>query len=1080
MNNILKKILSVSLAVSIALPYLGFVSMADTNNINQKSLDTRGIVSNITKEISRQDVLDNSYKNNNLKDKTISKNKTLLNNKSKSWFDRLFEPSSAEELVSEKDGYNIEVADMNWIVGNKVSSELLRKDLTDDNPFHLRAKLNISLNSKKDYNPGDIKITVPKYVFKDRDGNDTGTLTLAVPKYPNNSQDFAYQEEGKNIVIVNTKRINATTQAFFEFTIKNLVPHEIKDLSTGYKSDPFSALVEVTTDRGNKISKKTGGVQAEINTRAVIDEIRTLGGEVYNNYSKDLPQELKPENPEDYIYVLWKTAVTTSANQPYRLDVDHDFTQGPNAKGVKVLGYVKTDPFILSKETVKSDKSSIKGVYEGFPKFYGVEHARVTYFVAYPKSNFKDGEHYNLFNYAGYKLISLDDKETTLKTAWDMVTYRPVNFVAPTGHFIVKKEDNSPPAYGLSVLNHGDDVLVKYTLSSTAFGYNWTYENLHEGALNNSKNYGHKEYTVTTRDYGVEFNELKDLSVDDYNIDSLSIRYCHLIEYKVSSKATNGYKEGYDGIEFGSISEGQWYYSYDHDRTLDLNVKILGKINDSWVEYGVYNRKQNTITPQNGAIIDGDDSDPTLKFPDKVVELKMVYSTNKAGCAIVADPKIRIKGSSPKIKADVDRLLKLSSNAKGFVRNHVDMNFLANDENHYVNTDYADVKLSKFSYGSKLTNTLTYKNQPEKKKILLTYTGLMDFVVDGKSLNDINNAKNLGLLKEQTSCVWYDLLPKGVIPDVDSIKLRDDDTIESVDLIENYKNSGRILIKVHAKLTPDYRYRGWFNDGDTITGHDIGYDQPKITFNATYAWDELPDWGKVLTNHMAYESVNDEIGNVVDYVGESNTPKTGMNIGSRNMDKTADDLLTDLNPDRKGQPFLYASTTNTLTADIYSSTSLKKTVSVGDENSYSDGQLNNLPKNVYENGFYTYKVRLRNADASSNDNIIFYDKLDGYVPSQDTDDYGDFRWRGKFVGVDLSELEKAGIKPVVYYSTKENIVVDNMDNRSDNDLTKSNIWTKTRPTDKRITAIAVDARHKADGSDFELGVNKSISFTIKM
>lgn len=458
----------------------------------------------------------------------------------------------------------------------------------------------------------------------------------------------------------------------------------------------------------------------------------------------------------------------------------------------------------------------------------------------------------------------------------------------------------------------------------------------------------------------------------------------------------------------------------------------------------------------------------------------MVYSTNKAGCLITAEPTIRIKGSSSKIKADIDRLFKSSSNPKGFVRNYADMNFLANGENHFVNTDYADVKISKFLYGSKLTKTMTYKNQPEKKKILLTYTGLMDFVVDGKSLNDINNAKNLGLLKEQTSCVWYDLLPKGVIPDVDSIKLRDDDKIESVDLVENYKNSGRILMKVRAKLTPDYRYRGWFNDGDTITGHDIGYDQPKITFNATYAWDELPDWGKALTNHMAYESVNDEIGNVVDYVGEPNTPKTGMNIGSRNMDKTADDLLTDLNLNRKGQPFLYASTTNTLTADIYSSTSLKKTVSVGDENLYSDGQLNHLPKNVYENGFYTYKVILRNADASSNDNIIFYDKLDGYVPSRDTDDYGDFRWRGKFVDVDLTELKKAGIKPIVYYSTKENIVVDNMDNRSDNDLTKSNIWTTTKPTDKRITAIAVDARHKTDGSDFELGVNKSISFTIKM
>lgn len=1078
MNNILKKILSVSLAVSIALPYLGFVSTADTNNINQKSLDTRGIVSNITKEISRQDVLDNSYKNNNLKNKTISKNKTLLNNKSRSWFDRLFEPSSAEELISEKDGYKIEVADMNWIVGDKVSSELLRKDLTNDDPFHLRAKLNISLNSKKDYNPGDIKITVPKYVFKDRDGNDTGTLTLAVPKYPNNSQDFAYQEEGKNIVIVNTKRINATTQAFFEFTIKNLVPHEIKDLSTGYKSAPFSALVEVTTDKGNKIYKKTGGVQAEINTRAVIDKVRTLGGQIYNNYSKNLPQELKPENPDDYIYVLWKTAATSSGNQPYRLDVDHDFTQGSNATGVKVLGYTKMDPFTDTKETVKFNQSSIKGVYEGFSERPYEDHAVVVYYVAYPKSNFKDGGHYDLFNYAGYRLTSLDDKETTLKTAWDMVTYRPVNFVAPTGHFIVEKGSFGSVSYGLSRLHNNDDVLASYSLILKAFGYNWTYEGLYDGGSNNPKNYGHKEYTVTTRDYGVEFNELKNLDTNDYDIYSVMIPNCSVWVYKRADAPYFGKAEGPDDIVSRSIAQGEW--AYDIDKDLDLNVKILGKVGTSWIEYGVYNSKTKIIKPYNGASLDIVADYPTLKFPSGVAEFKLEYSTKVAAVTMQIVPKIRIKNSSPKIKADIDRLFKSSSNPKGFVRNHADLNFSANGETHFVNSDYADVKLSKFSYGSKLTSALTYKNQPEKKKIMLTYTGRMDFEVDGKNLNDIHNARNLGLLKEQTSCVWYDLLPKGVIPDVNSIKLRDEDKIESVDLVENYKNSGRILMKVHAKLSPDYRYRGWFNDGDTITGNDIGYDQPKITFNATYAWDELPDWGKILTNHMAYESVNDEIGNVVDYVGEPNTPKTGMNIGSRNMDKTADGLLTNLNPDRKGQPFLYASTTNTLTADIYSSTSLKKTVSVGDENSYSDGQLNNLPKNVYENGFYTYKVRLRNADASSNDNIIFYDKLDGYVPSRDTDDYGDFRWRGKFVGIDLSELEKAGIKPVVYYSTKENIVVDNMDNRSDNDLTKSNIWTKTRPTDKRITAIAVDARHKADGSDFELGVNKSISFTIKM
>ena len=1086
MNSILKKILSVSLAVSIALPYLGFVSMADTGNINQKPFETRGLVSNITKEISKQgpNLLD---KNNKSEDKTIIKNKTLLNKTSKSWFDNIFEPAGAEELVSEKDGYKIEVADMNWIVGNKVSSELLRKDLTDDNPFHLRAKLNISLNSKKDYKPGDIKITVPRYIFKDRDGNDTGTLTLAVPKYPDSSQDFAYQEEGKNIVIVNTKRINATTQAFFEFTIKDLVPHKIKDLSTGYKSAPFSALVEATTDKDNKIFKKTGGVQAQINTRAVIDSVYTGPSQAYDVYPNSFPKELKPENDQDYVYVAWRAAATTTANQSYRMDVNSEFNYGPNTDGFKLLGYVKTDTETNSDlegvKVVKSSDTSVTGIFDGFYQkdkndiWNAGKHGYITYYVAYPRSNFKNGEEYQLSNYVTYKLTSQDDKEVTSKTKWDFVTYRPIKFVFPNGHFIVKKGTWSSDSYGLIRLKNGGDVSIRYNVSGTTYGYKWTYDDVSGLGPDDSSNYGHKKYTVNVRDFGVEFNTLKNLDDSDYSITSLEFNDFFIDNYIKSPEDRYGFVDGPNGLESRKVSQGEW--AYVRDNNAELEVMVLGKIGDVWSEYCTYNTKTKVINPLNGASIGRYRGDDILVFPDNVKEIKLSYTTNKAGVTFSVVPTVKVK-SSAKIKNFVENLYKTFSKSEGFVRNYADMNFVAGGENHFVNEIYIDQKINTFSYGSFLEKSATYSNDPAHKRLSINYKGLMTMQTNFHSTNDIEGVKNIGLYKEQTSAIWYDLLPKGVIPDTRSIKLRDGDTIDNVELIENYKDSGRILMKVYASLRPLYKMNNYNVPGDTILEEEGLVDKPSIEFKATYDWDVIPDWGKVLTNHMAYESLSGPLGNFNGYEGEPDDPRAGKNITTKNMDKTANDLLTDLNPKHDNPNFVYASTTNTLTADIYSSTFLKKTVSVGDENSYSDGQLNHSPKNVYENGFYTYKVRLRNADASSNDNIIFYDKLDGYVPSLDTDDYGDFRWRGKFVDVDLTELKKAGIKPIVYYSTKENIVVDNMDNRSDNDLTKSNIWTTTKPTDKRITAIAVDARHKTDGSDFELGVNKSISFTIKM
>ena len=81
----------------------------------------------------------------------------------------------------------------------------------------------------------------------------------------------------------------------------------------------------------------------------------------------------------------------------------------------------------------------------------------------------------------------------------------------------------------------------------------------------------------------------------------------------------------------------------------------------------------------------------------------------------------------------------------------------------------------------------------------------------------------------------------------------------------------------------------------------------------------------------------------------------------------------------------------------------------------------------------------------------------------------------------MSTLRTKGANPIVYYSTRDNLVLDSETNRSDMDLNDSSKWTTERPKDlTKIKAIAVDARRKADGSEFILDPGASLGFDLTM
>lgn len=1024
------------------------------------------------KEHKDTKVLDmRSYKLTKPKELTKKEYKDLIKyhkepKKNKSLLDFLFEPASAEELVSEKDGYKIDTADMSWILDDQTSKNIQHIDLTNSNggSFFVRAKLNISLMSKVDYKPGDIQIKVPRYIFKTREDINIGELNMAVPELPDKSQPFAYLNNGDEYIIVNTKSIAATTQAVFEFTIKGLSPSDIKDFSTSYKSDPFNALVEVTTNKGDKISKRTNGVQAEIDTKARLDSIQQNALYTFEKYNERVfPKELKPENDKDYIYIAWPSSITTEATQPYTVDATAKFNEGPNNKGAILLGYSANG------KQVKTSDPTIKNVFDGYVANASASHANVTYYVAYPRSNFKNFESYMLSNTVEYTLTSKDDKEVTKKSATQSLEYRPIIFKPQKGHFLAKKRRKGEYKYHMNQLRNGKDVTLTYAIENHGFGFLWTYDGSSDPTKPES--YNKKDYTLTTEDYSLELQDIKDLTVDDYSFESISLSKPALYNYEPAP--TNGYylteKDGH--IEHQKRSEGEWSYIENKKDTVDID--IYGKIGDTWKKYGVYKSESGAIIPQNGAKVNGS----SLIFPENVIAFKTELSTKLGGVVYNSYPVVKLK-ASPKVKERIESLFKATDIPIAKVYNEARMDAILNGKKTVVNKTGAANTMSGFSYGSKLEKSLTYENQPKDRRVKLFYMGRVVTQTNVDEESDLKDAKAAGLFNEQTSAIWYDLLPKGVIPDTRSIKSRSGDRITKIEFIENYKNSGRNLLKIHVNLKPLYKYES--SELSSIIGTTGLYDNPLITFYAYYTWESLTDWGKVVENNIAFESNVDSLGSIEGLKGEPDNPRAGKNKFSAKATAGIEDIMTDLNPDHNKESFLYAKASDIIAADTYAITSFRKTVDVNSEAKYDDGKLNEAPKNVYENGRYSYRLSIQNTDATSSDSIIFYDSLESYKPSQETSDYKDTQWQGKLINVDVSQLKNKGIKPVIYYSTKENLVLTDPDNKADNDLTKSDIWTTIKPKDKKITAIAVDASRKENGQQFQLDANESLSLNINM
>ena len=998
----------------------------------------------------------------------------------------------AVDYPEELDGSKIEQISVEWITSDtKEDGDDSRLSLapSNDDPFDVRMRLNLALSGEHDYEAGDIQVTIPKSIFETRDGKMTGKLSLSVPEAPDSRATFNYTDMGDYYLLTNTRKLAAATSALFEFSLENIVPHTIVDGVKGdnepgydnvYTSAPFEGTVQVTTHLGNTIAKSSNKIDCAIDTSEKVTSANKSSSSLSEEWPDSWPTSLKPENDQDYIYVDWYTSATVSGNQPFDLKIEEDARTNVS-QGTVLLGYKDSTSGVLYKGngSVSLEQTLLTGEYRGSGSSLGGH-----VYVAYPKSNFQINNTYKLDNTVKYTLTSADDGTVTAATASAQVVYASLPFQKPKGRYNVSKSGSGKATkytdgsregvygYALNQLRDGQDVDLSYSIESKSFTMPDTADPA--GDPEDPATYNQKAVNLKLVDDETHFNfATEDLAAADFEFKSVQVGKPSMLVYKKFSQTGSGYTG--ESLYPGTIPAGAYAYTFDNDAANIPVLYVYGKTESGdWIRYASLDWTNCSLnaSAENGATVSGS----TVAFPAATVDYKIELSTKRDGIFLSANPTMTLKATDA-VKRQVEELYANGDQPTTKVSNKATLISTGEDGAAYSQkSSVGNDRLDGASLAVSQSKEANYESDPGEACVNIRYKTT---VYEQSNLTDEDSyrqAVQAGAIRKETEGTFYDLLPLGVEPLADTVQLRADDTITGIQTIEDYKGSGRTMLIVKAKLTPKTTY-----GSNGVAGLSGYCDAITMSFDAKYAWTALVDYGKELNNVISFESGNDQLGTIKNYSGEPDDPKAGNHHASKYATTGVEDLMTDLDPDRDTNSFTYANCKTDLLVNTSAVTGLLKRVSVNNDGYYDNGQEEAYPRNVYEGGRYTYSLRMQNTQTTSARGIVIYDNLDNYVPAADKSDYRDMQWRGAFSKVDLSQLRAKGIDPVVYYSTKSGLVLDDTNNRSDMDLSNSDIWSTVCPDDKStITAIAIDATKDVQGNDFVLEKGDSMVAYVHM
>lgn len=982
-----------------------------------------------------------------------------------------------------------------------------------------------TLNGDYDGQTSDVKMTIPRTILKDRGDARSDTYEMSIPERSelaelstqeiNELDGLAYYEDGNNIVVYNFKPLDAAQNGYFEvgYQTQDQTFSYIDYGATNSASSPFSATIEVSG-----LSKTTNELCVYINTGATVNSTYSYKPE--QKFTWQDSWGTKPTDADDYVWQRWevRTDISDDPTQPYDFTLTDEVTC--DKAPIEVYGYKLAE---INQITTKNKISNIVAK-DGYRYDY--------VFTRIKKSDLTDVTSFTIHSKATATVHPVDgvDEDTVAVSTRDFSWTLPV-FVHPTGHFYTWKYGNENwenlfgslgrtawdyASYDLDQLqeqksNSIDN--IKYALWAYGYPFPWTVKD--GGSSDNWQDYGYKKVTYQLTDealynlnmdgtYGDEHldfvpdytngwssgqaadNEESELTPrldsEDYDFSKISFH----VYYNDVPRDENGNVSEEAGSITDNLEFNPNYKQLSDEDIIEVYTKT--GTNDYVKAADIYIGTQSALVSKNALIDDfafSADGWCTVRFKDGVDGFRLKTTNNYYYTDIKVYPYVSIKNTERILNwTGTGKITDEGSTAKDAVllRNVSNLQVFDSDGDTILDlTKTSGDRLKRAEKASEISKKATALGNNKRKK---------ECTISWKVTANETTTIGSGDTEEsqyipQDSGTFYDLLPPGANLQNESVAVSvpidatntktqsrtrylsaNDYTVKTID---NFRNTGRTLLIVSVKESAAYY---------------------TLYYSTVHAWDSIADYGRDVTNPVAYETGNSEIsgGFPDDPTAKNNDGLTFDEVQNTRSDSQLSaehrELLKDLDADTDAYRFIYDEGQTEITALTSASAGLNKRVKASTDSAWL------YDTTVHPDESYTYRLRFANTFISSAKDLILYDSLENYYKT-DGAEKGESAWYGTLKYIDTSQMKQVKsstldgeekdttLNPVVYVSTVTGL---DLDEEANKDLSDQSIWTKlTDSTDlSTVKAVAYDLRKDSAGNDFILKPGGSISSLIYM
>ena len=995
------------------------IESSNTNSVNQ----------NINKENMPKNS-DNVLNVTNFTSDINTENLLEVKTKTKEDIQKLKEDG---KFKTKNNNYEIKTFETQFLSGasKDINGNLVWTPKNSSSGHEFSFRVNYAFSGLEELPAESVQITIPKSIIRNRDGNLDDTYVMSLPTIDEyeGEGEFVYKEDGDYLVIYNADEVEAGLNGYFEvayatksttFSYKDYDTKNTKSVKEGgTASDPFYAVIALNV-KNDTLYNISEDKDVFINTTAKITSTQKRYPIIYREWNDSWGE--KPADAEEYYYLVWEiSSYIGTSTQKYNFVLEDlvkdesNFEEEITEEDYQLVGYKLAGEKNFTNKNEVANQQTIGYRYD----YVLTKHKKSTYM----------GKNYKLKNTITATLEPIDkvDNKTNATSSntfnWD------ISFDKPTGSFDLFKYGNNN--------------------WRSRFGTYWDYANYdlekmqedEEGGAEVNELKGFKYFTEIVgyaypwtlkeggstdnyQDYGLNYvtYDTWDDSLyleDDEKQMSYNDYYLDYLTYSITNKDAE-YDDFYN--KFNQVSA-----KYEKDETIVFYAKFEDK--NEWIEIGEYNLNTNVLTKKDDRVSEMTTSKITFKDSVHATGWRFITKNKHYYTNIQVTPWYVLTNSDyvqEKIKNKSS--IKIKNNVSTEIKNYKEEKIFEKTTSAY---DYARVTY----YDSDIRKAVTsVSNKVAKKKYIITWK------VNAWETATSGNGESEYIA--QNSGKFYDLIPLGAQIDLDSIQVQTDsgflsENEFSYELIQNYNKSGRTMLIVTIDEQAKY-----YN----------------VYYTTELSWDNIIDYGRYVLNPVAYETGNEKITN-------------GFADDGGNLSFTNKLLYNDFDKTTNAKKFLYAENTYNINALTSAVSGLYKKVKNSKEADYS------YNTEVEPGETYSYKLRFQNTYMSSAKNLIFFDSLENFKPTNTDGTTNTSGWRGTLKSIDITQLKEKGIDTKIYISTIENLNIE-----KNNDINNTAVWKKISEEDdlSSAKAIAIDMTKDAKGNDYILNSGDSVTAVLYM